>query len=93
MDHPSIRDKARRVVITGKLPTRPPDRVWGGRGEGAECSICDIPVQRDDVELELEFIRAGEITTHHLHVDCFTAWERERDDFNFPAQDGLQRSA
>jgi hypothetical protein len=92
MGPPSIRDKAREVLLSGKLPARPAERVWGGRGSGAACSICNVPVRRDEVEFELEFFRAGETNTHHLHVDCFTAWECERDDFNL-AQDGLERSA
>jgi len=92
MGRDSLRDKVREVVLTGKLPPRPPDRVWGGRGGGAPCSVCNVPIRREEVEFELEFLRAGEITTNHLHVDCFTAWECERDDFNL-ARDDLERSA
>lgn len=88
----SIREKAREVVLTGKLPPRPPERVWGGPGGGAACSICNVPVRRDEVEFELEFFRAGEISTHHLHAECFTAWECEREGFNL-APDRLERSA
>jgi hypothetical protein len=89
---PSIRDKAREVVRTGKLPTRRPDRVWGGRGDGAECSICNARVKHDELEFELEFIWGEDERTHHMHLDCFAAWERERDNVR-PAQDELERSA
>jgi len=54
--------------------------------------VCNVPIRREEVEFELEFLRAGQITTNHLHVDCFTAWECERDDFNL-ARDDLERSA
>lgn len=92
MDADSIRDKAHEVLITGKLPARVPDRSWGGPGSGEKCSICKAPVPHDEVEFELEFVRAEGVTTHHIHVACFTAWECERDALNL-AQDRLKRSA
>ena len=63
---------------TGVLPTRRPDRVWGGPGVGADCTICGVPVRRDENEFEIEFVRDGDGTgpaTYHLHIECFAAWE------------------
>jgi hypothetical protein len=77
MDDSALRDKAREVVLTGNIPARRPDRIWGGPGGGAECLICNAPVTHDQVEFEVEFVRGEETVTHHLHVDCFTAWEGE----------------
>ena len=95
MKHPSsqltVREKAREALRARTLPTRGADRMWGGRGEGAECSICNLPVQSDELEFELEYILADGLAKHHVHVHCFTAWERERD--NVLAQDGLHQSA
>lgn len=86
----SVRDHARTAIQAGTLPNRDPDRMWGGRGSGAACAICRVPVQRDEMELEVDFEPDLELeqnadtpdpVTHHLHVRCFAAWEFERDNF------------
>lgn len=74
-------EKAHEVIQTGKLPNRPPDRMWGGPGVGADCRICNVPVKRDELEFEIEFARHGNdgtLDTYHVHIRCFAAWERER---------------
>jgi hypothetical protein len=92
MEGSPLSEKVREALRTGKLPLRRPDRVWGGRGGGGVCSICHAPLKPDAVEFELEFIWASEVSTHHLHVDCFTEWERERDTLE-RGDDSLQQSA
>ena len=87
-----LRAKVRYMVGAGKLPIRRPDRIWGGRGEGMKCSVCDVPVTEAEIEFELEFFRAPEVARHHVHLDCFTAWERERDELP-RADDGRQQLA
>jgi hypothetical protein len=88
----ALRQKARQLVRSGKLPICRPDRVWGGRGEGVKCSICDIAVTEAEIEFELEFFRAPTVVRHHVHLDCFTAWERERDE-PVLADEELEQSA
>lgn len=65
------------AVEKRRLPLRQPDRQWGGNGAGTHCSICGQLIQTDALEYELEFDgddpAAGR---HHVHVPCFTAWER-----------------
>jgi hypothetical protein len=39
------RGKAWPAVRDGKLPSRRPDRTWGGSGVGASCAVCELPVQ------------------------------------------------
>ena len=68
------------VTKAVKLPNRGADRMWGGPGVGVECSVCGIPVNRDELEFELEFAQAdtdSAIERHHVHIGCFAAWERE----------------
>lgn len=74
-----LRQKAREAIRAGKLPERRPDRTWGGPGVGAHCQICNIPVARDEVELEIEFARGESpvLEKYHVHVRCFRAWEVE----------------
>ena len=45
MEEETLREKARAVIESGKLPSRTPDRTWGGPGVGASCAICDLPVR------------------------------------------------
>ena len=80
-DEPIRREKARAAVLNGKLPARRPDRTWGGPGVGAPCTVCALPVQRDEMEFEIEFARDGENPgpdKFHVHIRCFAAWEFER---------------
>jgi hypothetical protein len=82
-DEPILRAKARAAVQSGKMPARGPDRTWGGPGVGAACAVCELPVKKDEMELEIEFAHdsgnpdAG-LDKYHVHIRCFAAWEFER---------------
>ena len=81
MDEETLRAKARAVVQSGKLPARRPDRTWGGPGVGALCSVCVLPVEKDQLEFEVQFAHDGQnpgLDKYHLHIKCFAAWEFER---------------
>jgi hypothetical protein len=80
-DEPLLRERARKAVQDGKLPARPPDRTWGGPGVGVQCAVCELPVTKDQVEIEIEFADDGiapRLDRYHVHVRCFAAWEFER---------------
>ena len=80
-DEPLLRGKARAALQNGKLPRRLPDRTWGGPGVGAGCAICELPVTKDQMELEIEFVHDGVapgLDKFHVHARCFAAWEFER---------------
>src|SRR6266566_1786659 len=84
----TLREKAREVIQGGKLPNRNPDRMWGGPGGGAGCTICSAPVKRDELEFEIEFARDGDdpgLNTYHVHIRCFAAWQFERHNLDPPA--------
>jgi hypothetical protein len=77
----SVREKARDVLRSGKLPCRNPDRTWGGLGVGAMCTICDLPMRRDEMEFEIQFARDDGnpgLDKFHVHLQCFAVWEFER---------------
>jgi hypothetical protein len=83
MDEDAVRDKARNVIRSGKLPRRAPDRTWGGPGVGAPCAICERPVTTKELEFEIQFARDGDnpgLDKFHVHLSCFAAWEFERHD-------------
>jgi hypothetical protein len=76
-----LRAKARKCVESGRMPNRSPDRLWGGKGTGAECVICGEPVVADQVEFEVEFDRIGPDSAadkYRAHLACLSAWEFER---------------
>jgi hypothetical protein len=79
-----LREQARNAIQNGKIPSRAPDRTWGGPGVGARCTVCDRPVTRDDLEFEIQFEKEGtppgdgDLDKFHVHVRCFAAWEFER---------------
>ncbi|MGH8666549.1 MAG: hypothetical protein ACREUX_19970 [Burkholderiales bacterium] len=74
-----LREKARALIRTGKLPSRRPDRVWGGAGfAGCPCMLCGVAIKHDEMAVELEFTRDAEDAINaHLHVGCFLAVELE----------------
>jgi hypothetical protein len=80
-DEAILREKARAVIQSGKLPSRRPDCTWGGPGVGALCRVCDLPVRRDELEFEIQFEHEGDNPgpdKFHVHVRCFAVWELER---------------
>jgi hypothetical protein len=80
-DEAILREQARAVLRAGKLPTRSPDRTWGGPGVGAPCTICGRPVTKAEMEFEIQFTRDDDdpgLDKYHVHVRCFAAWELER---------------
>jgi hypothetical protein len=77
-DERDLHEKARQVIRAGTLPSRRPDRIWGGPGGGANCAICNSPVERHQLEFEAEFAGNGDdagLNKYHVHVACFAAWE------------------
>ena len=76
-----LREKARAAIKAGRMPTKLHQRLWGGSGTGGPCSVCDLPVSKDQPESEIEFTTNGvasSLVKFVLHVRCFAAWEFER---------------
>jgi hypothetical protein len=80
-DEPVLREMARAAIRRGRLPSRRPDRTFGGPGTRVMCSVCRELVTPDQTEMEIEFRRHGVqpgSDRHFLHVRCLAAWEFER---------------
>jgi hypothetical protein len=80
-DEQALREMARAAVACRKLPSCQPDRTWGGYGIGARCTICALPIPKDEMEFEIEFAHNGDnpgLDKFHVHIRCFAAWEFER---------------
>ena len=73
MDESRLREMARKAIQDGKLPNRPPERMWGGPGVDVNCIICDKSVTPEEYEFKLEFAqREGEpgAGNHHATSDA-----------------------
>jgi hypothetical protein len=56
----ALREPARRALHDGKLPSRLPDRMWGGPGAGEVCAVCAVP--RTQVS---HLLRLGHLPDRH----------------------------
>ena len=78
LDEPVLRAKARALIQNGTLPSRPPDRKWGDRGNGARCVLCELPVTPEELKFEIHFDGPGSgLDMFHVHAPCFEALEFE----------------
>jgi hypothetical protein len=88
-DEFTLRRRACEAMQAGRLPNRPPDRMWGGPGNGGTCVVCGEVLERTGMAFDLEFGVEGALPPHvnyHLHVRCFAAWEFERDNLAAPGK-------
>lgn len=79
-DESVMHARAPEATNTGTLPDHRPARLWGGPGSGEPCAVCGDAVDKEDVELELQFTsdEGAGATNYHVHARCFGAWELKR---------------
>ena len=80
-DERFFRHKARCAILSGKMPLREPECTWSGNGGGVSCSVCELPISKDQLEFEVQLAHDGDrsgLDRYHLHLPCFAAWEFER---------------
>jgi len=60
------------------LPYQEPARTWAGRGTGALCNLCGMPIRAQDIEYEVELlVPAGNSRGFHFHFNCYRRWESQ----------------
>ena len=80
----ALRATAREKINDATLPLAKPSRMWGGPGAGLKCVVCELHITKDQMELEVQFVREGiregiaDPAAFHFHIECFSAWELER---------------
>lgn len=87
----ALRASARVAITLRRIPGGPADRIWGGRGSGLTCPVCDGTILPHELELELEFRCDGlgaSYESYHLHVRCCAAWDFARLYLWGPAREG-----
>jgi hypothetical protein len=72
----TLRAKIRDRLAAGRLPRKPPQKIWGGRGTRRQCAACDEIISDAEVEIEVELdVAAGHL---FFHPRCRVLWEEER---------------
>lgn len=75
---------AREAIQSGVLPRDRPEGVWGGPGSGEDCSVCGRPVKTDELGYEIEIDGSSGPDSLQLHIQCFTAWDLQCQEFDAP---------
>jgi hypothetical protein len=73
-----LRPVARERIRQGLLPCDPTAKVWGGKGAGEPCSLCDQGIEPAQVEYEVEHQDArGDMKIMRFHMTCERIWRLE----------------
>ena len=78
IDEGVLRERARRLLISGKLPGGDPAVSWAGSGRGEPCCVCQILVRPDEIGFDLSFRMPQREVELHMHSRCRIAWEQAR---------------
>ena len=73
-----LRPIARERIAQKTLPCEVPGQIWGGKGSGKPCSLCDLPIKADQVEYEVELPDVdGGNASWLFHIVCQSIWQLE----------------
>jgi len=78
IDEGVLRERARRLLMSGKLPGGDPAVSWAGSGRGEPCCVCQILVRPDEIGFDLSFRMSQREVELHMHSRCRIAWEQAR---------------
>jgi hypothetical protein len=72
-----LRPIARERIASGQLPHETPARMWAGHGTGRPCALCDKPIEKDEIEYEVEHQTESGVQTFHFHIVCQSVCQLE----------------
>ncbi|HKQ15898.1 MAG TPA: hypothetical protein VJT80_20840 [Steroidobacteraceae bacterium] len=78
IDASVLRERARRLLISGKLPCSDPAVSWAGSGRDEPCCVCQLLVRQDEIAFDLSFAESAARAELHMHSRCRIAWEQAR---------------
>ena len=78
IDEGVLRERARRLLLSGKLPGGDPATSWAGSGRGERCCVCHVLVRPDQIGFDLAFRMPQQEVELHMHSRCRIAWEQAR---------------
>lgn len=71
----ALQVRARERIDQELLPREKPSRMWGGRGTGLACALCDAPILASEPEMELEYEPPAALSTVRFHLRCQSIWD------------------
>jgi hypothetical protein len=71
----SLEQRARERIREGRLPCTTHYRTWGGRGSNEPCALCDMIIQADEVQYEIEAGVGAPGQLYRFHFGCHDAWQ------------------
>jgi len=74
----ALRDAACERIDQARLPRSKPARMWGGRGTGQICNLCDKPILDTEPEMELEYDGSAPLKIVRFHLQCQSVWDEAR---------------
>ncbi len=74
----ALEARARQRIEQELLPREKPARMWGGRGTGLQCCLCDLPILESEPEMELEYEPPARLTAVRFHLRCQSIWDVAR---------------
>ena len=78
LDDSDLRERARTLLASGRLPSGEPASTWAGSGRGEVCCLCRVLVRRDEIGFDLAFRAPADEVELHMHARCRIAWEQAR---------------
>jgi len=64
-------------ILSGQLPPAGTNETFGRRGGGSACACCDFPIERSQLEYDVEVIsELGPQATLAMHVYCYHVWHQ-----------------
>ena len=76
LDESDLRERARRLLISGRLPSSEPAASWAGSGRDEPCCVCQVLVRPDEIAFDLSFRSLERDVELHMHSRCRIAWEQ-----------------
>jgi hypothetical protein len=78
IDETSLRERAKQLLVAGRLPSSDPAISWAGSGRGERCCVCHVLVRPDQIGFDLAFRMPQREVELHMHSRCRIAWEQAR---------------
>jgi hypothetical protein len=78
LDESTLRDRARSLLVAGRLPAGDPQTSWAGSGRGEPCCVCQVLVRSNEIGFDLSFRSPERDVELHMHSRCRIAWEQAR---------------
>ena len=78
MDEAVLRRRARRRIGAGTLPSNRPLRHVERAGSGEPCALCELRIEGNEIEDEVEFADGEVLRVARFHRPCAAIWALER---------------